>query len=123
MYVQGSVTRLCDFWKFLGTKILVKVAQIFSKNIGLLWKTAFFTLNWCGWFLGNFWRKLGYFLLQHLVTLVLGHFQLYEKLNVILITHETVVAENNNKRAVVKRIHPHAGTHLIAIAILVLVYF
>ena len=27
--------------------------------------------NCIGYFLGNFWNKLGYFLLQHLVTLVL----------------------------------------------------
>ena len=30
---------------------------------------ALFMFNWSGYFLGNFWRNLGYFLLQHLVTL------------------------------------------------------
>ena len=65
----SSVTRLGDFWKFLGTKFLEKVAQILSNNFGLLWKMALFMLNWCEYFLGNFCRKLGYILLQHLITL------------------------------------------------------
>ena len=26
-------------------------------------------LNYCDYFLGNFWKNLGYFLIQHLVTL------------------------------------------------------
>ena len=56
-----SVTTLGDFWKFLRTKFLEKVAQIFSNIFRLLWKMALFRLNWCGYFLGNFWRKLGYF--------------------------------------------------------------
>ena len=30
-------------------------------------------LNWCGYVLGNLWRKLGYFLLQNMVTLLDGH--------------------------------------------------
>ena len=56
-----SVTRLGDFWKFLGTKFLAKVAQILSNIFGQLLITTLFTLNWCIYFLGNFWRKLGYF--------------------------------------------------------------
>ena len=66
----NSVTRLGHIWKFFGTKFLSKVAQIFSNNFGLLWKIELFTLHWCGYFLGNFCRKLGYFLLQDLVTLI-----------------------------------------------------
>ena len=37
---------------------------------GLKWKATLFMLNYCSYFLGNFWKKLGYFLIQHLVTLV-----------------------------------------------------
>ena len=59
----------CDqigqFFKVLGNKVPCKS----SPNIQL-WKMELFTLNWCGYFLCNFCRKLGYFLLQHLVTLV-----------------------------------------------------
>ena len=29
-------------------------------------------LNYCDYFLGNFWKNLGYFLIQHLVTLIIG---------------------------------------------------
>ena len=31
-------------------------------------------INYCGYFLGNYWKKLGYFLIQHLVTLRLNQF-------------------------------------------------
>ena len=34
IYVTSSVTRLGDFWKFLVTKILPKVAQIISNFLG-----------------------------------------------------------------------------------------
>ena len=36
-----SVTRLGDFWKFVGTKFLAKVAKKFATILGLLWKMAF----------------------------------------------------------------------------------
>ena len=58
----NSVTRLSDFWKLLGTKFFAKVAQIFNNNFGLLRKMAFFKLNGFGYFLGNLWRKFGFFL-------------------------------------------------------------
>ena len=35
----------------------------------LKWKETLLMLNYCDYFLGNFWKKLGYFLVQHLVTL------------------------------------------------------
>ena len=38
---KSSVTRLGDFWKFLGTKFLAKVAQIFSKKFGCCEKWHF----------------------------------------------------------------------------------
>ena len=53
----NSVTRLGHIWKFFGTKFLSKVAQIFSNNFGLLWKIELFTLNWCGYFLCNFYKN------------------------------------------------------------------
>ena len=37
---------------------------------GLKWKATLFMLNCCSYFLGNFWKKLGYFFISHLVTLV-----------------------------------------------------
>ena len=56
-------------FKVLVTKFVEKVAQTFSNIFGLLWKMALFMLSCCKYFLGNFWWKLGYSLLQHLVTL------------------------------------------------------
>ena len=35
-------------------------------------KATFLMLIYCDHFLGNFWKKLGYFLIYHLVTLVVG---------------------------------------------------
>ena len=34
-----------------------------------MWKPSLFKSNWWGYFLGNFWKNLGIFLFQHLVTL------------------------------------------------------
>ena len=70
---SGITIDQCDqigrFVKFLGNKVHAKVTQIFSNILRLLWKMERFVLNWCGYFLGNFCRKLGNFLPQHLVTL------------------------------------------------------
>ena len=56
----------CDqigrFLKVLGAKFLTKVAQNIWPLIWAIVKNGSFTLNCCGYF-------LGYFLLQHLVTL------------------------------------------------------
>ena len=40
-----------------------------NKHFWAMVKNNTFSLACCGYFLANFWRKLGYFLLQHLVTL------------------------------------------------------
>ena len=65
------VTRLGNFWKFLAQNLNSKVAKMFvdflcyfEKHNSLL-KTAVAT------FWDNFWKNLGYFLFQHLVTLEL----------------------------------------------------
>ena len=65
-----SVTRLGDFWKFLATKILAKEAQMIGNFLGYLEKPySYVKTALAGYFLHIFWKKLGYFLLQHLVTL------------------------------------------------------
>ena len=51
-------------------KVPWKSSPNIKQHFRLLWKMAFFVLNYCGYFLGNIWRKLGYFLLKHLVTLL-----------------------------------------------------
>ena len=38
---------------------------------GLNWKATLFMLSYFDYFLGKFWIKMGYFLIQHLVTLPL----------------------------------------------------
>ena len=71
-FIGGSCYCFCKVWPDLAIylKFLAKVAQIFSNIFRILWKIALFILNWCEYFLGSFWIKLGYFLLQHLVALL-----------------------------------------------------
>ena len=64
-----SVTRLGDFWKFLATKFVKKVAQMIGNFLSSVEKPYSCVQNCCCYFLGNFWKHLGFFLLQHLVTL------------------------------------------------------
>ena len=37
---------------------------------GLQRKATFLVLSYCDYFLGNFWKKLGYFLIYHLIALI-----------------------------------------------------
>ena len=67
----------CDqigrFRKFLMTNTHAKVAQMLSEFLGFL-KIPFSTKAWNCYFLGNFWKKkLGYFLIQHIVTLLMNN--------------------------------------------------
>ena len=57
------------FLNILATKFPAKMPQKFAKHFGLFWKMAFLNKNCGGYLFSNFWWKLGYFLLQHLVTL------------------------------------------------------
>ena len=56
-------------WAYFGNSwqqiLLPKVPQIFSDFLGICESVAFKS-NWLGYFLGNFWKNLGYFLFQHL---------------------------------------------------------
>ena len=54
-----SVTRLGDFWKFLGTKILAKEAQMIGNFLGYIEKTSLLCKNCIVYFLDDFWKKLG----------------------------------------------------------------
>ena len=53
-FIIISVTRLGDFWKFLGTKFLAKEAQILSNNFGTLWKMELFASICVDTFWANF---------------------------------------------------------------------
>ena len=69
-YVECGVTRLVDFWKFLTTNLLAKLAQIYWWLLWLSWKGSFYVktgLAFIGATFGNVWAT---FLLQYLVTLV-----------------------------------------------------
>ena len=70
--VSTSATRSDDFWKSLGDIFSLKISQKWWLLFGLKWEASFFSKNYRGSFLGDFWTNLGYFLLQHLVTLVLS---------------------------------------------------
>ena len=63
----------CDqigrFLEFLGNKFITKVTQMFDDFWGSCENHWFFKSNGLGYFLGNFWKNLGYSLFQHLVTL------------------------------------------------------
>ena len=71
--LPSSVTRLGDFLKFLVIWLLYKVAQKAWWILGLKWNATLFMLNSCDYFLGNIWKNLAYFLIQHLVTLLPSH--------------------------------------------------
>ena len=68
-WLLTSVTRLGDFLLVFGNKL----SHISSPNIlGTFWATSdnvTLMQKVCGYFLGNFWGKLGNFLFHHLVTL------------------------------------------------------
>ena len=69
IWVVISVTRLADFYKFLATNCLTKVAQIFLWLFGLFQIMSLLYKKCIGYFLGNFRGKLGNFLFHQLVTL------------------------------------------------------
>ena len=55
--------------RVLGDKIFINSSPNAKLTFGLKWKATLFILNYWGYFLGNFWKNLGYFFIQHLVTL------------------------------------------------------
>ena len=58
------------FLEFLGNKFYYKSSPNVLWLFGQLWNPLLFKSNcWC-YILGNFWKNLGYFLFQHLVTLL-----------------------------------------------------
>ena len=67
--IISSVTRLGDFWKFLMTNFLTKVAQIYVKTFWAFWMHPVSSVYCCGYFLGKFRIILGCFIFQRLVTL------------------------------------------------------
>ena len=69
MVLLQSVTRFVEFWKFLVTNFLTKVAQIFGNLGGYFGNHDFLMKNYCWLFWDNFLKILGYFLTQDLVTL------------------------------------------------------
>ena len=68
-----SVTGLGDFSNFLVPNCIAKVVQIFGDDLGYFVRHPLQNENCYIYFLGNTWRILGYFLLQHLVTLHTTH--------------------------------------------------
>ena len=64
----------CDqfgqFLKLSAIKFLAKEAQMIGNFLGYFEKKSLVCKNCIGYFWGNYWKKLGYILLQHLVTLV-----------------------------------------------------
>ena len=64
----------CDqigwFLKVLGDMVAIKRSPNAWWIFGLKWTATFLMLKYCDYFLGNFWKKLGSFLIYHLVTLV-----------------------------------------------------
>ena len=64
------------FLKVLGDTFSNKNSTNYLQLFGPFWKTSLLCKNCCGYFLGNHWKHLGYFLLQHLVTLFSSHYLL-----------------------------------------------
>ena len=64
--IPDSVTRLGAIWKLLAINFLTKK----PKYLVTCWSSP--EMKNCSWFFfGNFWKHLGYFLFQYLVTLIL----------------------------------------------------
>ena len=59
-----------DIFKFLMTHCLQEIAKLNRNILGFIEKTKLLGKNCCIYFLVNFWKHLGYFLFQHLVTLL-----------------------------------------------------
>ena len=57
--IKSSVARLDDFWKLSATKFLAKEAQMIGNFLGYFEKPHSYVKNYIGYFLGNFWKKLG----------------------------------------------------------------
>ena len=72
MLFLSIVTKIGQFWKFLRTKLLEKLAQIISNIYRILWKMALSMFNCSAYFWATFGEYKSYFLLQHLVTLFLS---------------------------------------------------
>ena len=68
--IDHSVTRLGDFYNFLATKNLTKVAQIFWWLFGLFLIMSLICKKYVATFWAIFWWKLGNFLFHYLVTLI-----------------------------------------------------
>ena len=51
-----SVTRFCDFPKYLAKNFLTKVAQMFGEPFWLFWRMKLFYKNWCGYFWDISWK-------------------------------------------------------------------
>ena len=70
----------CDqIWRFLkvfGDRFSYKSSSNVCWIFGLFWKHPFSSINCCIYLLGNFWKLLGYFIFQHLVTLEERDFRL-----------------------------------------------
>ena len=64
-----SVTRLGSFWNFLLTNFIDQVAQMFADFLGSFQNHCFLSQTAEATFWVTFWKNLGYFLFQHLVTL------------------------------------------------------
>ena len=72
--LQLQCDQIVQFVKVLGNKISSKISRNDVQLLGLFFKTSLLGGKYCmGYFLGNFWKKLGYFFLQHLVTLLACH--------------------------------------------------
>ena len=73
---DSSVWPDCAILKVLGDMVSIKRSPNAWWIFGLKWTATFLMLNYCDYFLGNFWNNLGYFLIYHLVTLLMRQFLL-----------------------------------------------
>ena len=85
---DSSVWPDCAILKVLGDMVSIKRSPNAWWIFGLKWTATFLMLNYCDYFLGNFWNNLGYFLIYHLVALSAANllicFCCFKHLNFIL---------------------------------------
>ena len=94
-WCYGQCDQIGRFLKVLGDKICYKSSPNNYQIFGLFWKTSLLCKNWCGYFLGNFWKHLVYFLLQHLVTDQIAARIKFQDYSIFVMTFEQIFWNRN----------------------------
>ena len=97
---QNQCGQMGQFFKFLDDNFSYKSSPKSWWLFGLIWITSlFFKKTCCGYFLGNIWKKLGNFLLFHLVALATERQDHKSQFGILCLTHCLPFYPGNNQNA------------------------